>query len=236
MKTLILTFTSLLFVTSCAQDRVKGNGKVIKETRNIGKFNEIETGGNYDVYIYDSPQDGKLIIEGESNIIPSIETEVNGNKLTIKKKKGFNLSSTKNVKIYINAQNLKSIGASGSGSLVAEGVQNVDKFSAGLSGSGEMKVKINSQSAEIGVSGSGDLEISGKANKVDIGISGSADVDASALDANEVTVGISGSGNSKVQAKKSLKGSVSGSGDIYYKGEPEILDVKSSGSGTISKM
>lgn len=237
MKALILTFTSLLFLTSsCAQDRVKGNGNVTKETRNIGKFNEIETGGNYDVYISDAPQDGKLIIEGESNVISSIETEVNGNKLTIKKKKGINFSSTKSVKIYINAKNLKSIGVSGSGSLVAEGTQNVDNFSAGLSGSGSMKVKINAQSTSIGVSGSGGLEISGKTTKADIGISGSADVNASNLETEDVNIGISGSGDSKVWAKRSLTGSVSGSGEIHYKGNPTRLDVKSSGSGDIHKM
>src|SRR5690606_32739544 len=130
---------------SCAQDRVKGNGNIVKETRQIGNFNEIETGGNYDVYVYDAPQNGKLTIEGESNVISAIETEVSGNKLTIKKKKGFNLSNTKSVKISVNAQNLKSIGVSGSGSLVAEGVQKVDNFSAALSGSGDMKVQIQSQ-------------------------------------------------------------------------------------------
>lgn len=237
MKALLLTITSLLILnTSCAQDRVKGNGNVTKETRNVGKFNEIETGGSYNVYISDAPQDGKVVIEGESNVISQIETEVSGDKLTIKKKKGINFSSTKGVKIYINAQNLKSIGVSGSGSLVAEGVQNVDKFSAGLSGSGSMKVKINAQSTSIGVSGSGDLDIAGKTGKVDIGISGSADVDAANLVANDVTVGISGSGNSKVNAKNSLKGSVSGSGDIYYNGEPAVMDVQSSGSGSIKKM
>lgn len=236
MKTILFTFTSLLLMMSCAQDNVKGNGNVIKETRNIGKFNEIETGGNYDVYIYDAPQDGKLIIEAESNVISTIETEVEGDKLIIRKKRGFNLSTSKPVKIYINARNLKSIGASGSGSVNVEGVQNVDDFYAGLSGSGTMTVQINAKSTNIGVSGSGDLDISGKTDNVDIGISGSADVDASNLEANNVTVGISGSGDSKVWANKSLKGAVSGSGEIHYKGEPEVMDVQSSGSGDIHKM
>lgn len=236
MKTILFTFTSLLLIISCAQDNVKGNGKVIKETRNVGQFNEIETGGNYDVYIYDAPQDGKIIIEAESNVISTIETEVDGDKLIIRKKKGFNLSTSKQVKIYINAKNLKSIGASGSGSVTAEGVQNVDNFSAGLSGSGNIKVKINAKTTHIGVSGSGDLDISGKTDNVDIGISGSADVEASNLEAQNVTVGISGSGNSNVWASKSLKGAVSGSGDIGYKGEPEVMEVQSSGSGDIHKM
>lgn len=236
MKTLLFTIISLFIIVSCAQDRITGNGNIVKETRNIGKFNEIETGGSYDVHIYDAPQDGKLVIEGESNIISSIETEVIGSKLVIRKKKGFNLSSTKGVKITLNAQNLKSIGVSGSGSLVADGVQNVDKFAAGLSGSGKLTVKVNTQSAGIGVSGSGDVNISGKADKVEIGISGSADVNASNLEANDVSVGISGSGDSNVWAKRSLKGSVSGSGDILYKGEPEKLDVSTSGSGSIKKM
>lgn len=238
MKTILLTFTSLLFFVSCAQDRINGNGKVTTETRNIDKFNEIEAGGSYDVYIVDAPQDGKLMIEGESNVISSIETVVEGDKLIIRKKRGidFNFSSTKGVKITVNARNLKSIGLSGSGSLVAEGVQNVDNFSAGLSGSGDMKVKVNAKKVNVGVSGSGDLNIGGNASEVEIGISGSADVEADNLQAEYVTVGISGSGNSDVWATKSLKGAVSGSGDVTYKGSPEIVDVAASGSGNFKKM
>lgn len=236
MKTFLLTFSSFLLISSCAQDRTAGNGNIIKETRNISNFNEIETGGNYDVYIYDAPQDGKLTIEGESNVISNVETIVKGNKLIIKKKKGINFSFTKGVKIYINARNLKSMGVSGSGSLIAEGVQNVENFSAGVSGSGEMRVKVNAKNTNVGVSGSGDVHISGKTSNLEIGISGSADVEASDLEAENVAVGISGSGNSKVWAGKSLTGSVSGSGDIFYKGNPERLDIHSSGSGDLRKL
>lgn len=236
MKTALFTFSLLLLILSCAQEATKGNGNIVKETRNIGQFNQIETGGNYDVYIYDAPNDGKLTIEGESNILANIETKVEGDKLTIKKKKGFSFSTSKGVKIYINARNLKAVGVSGSGSLTAEGVQNVDNFSAGLSGSGDIKIKVNAKNTSIGVSGSGDIQISGKTSNLEIGISGSADVEASNLEAENVTVGVSGSGNSKVWATKSLKGSVSGSGDIYYKGNPDVVDVHASGSGDLRKM
>lgn len=236
MKTSLFILSFILICTSCAQETTKGNGNIVKETRNIGNFNEIETGGSYDVYVYDAPNDGKLTIEGESNIIANIETKVEGNKLTIKKKKGFSFSTSKGVKIYINARNLKAVGVSGSGSLTAEGVQNVDSFSAGLSGSGDIKIKVNAKNTTLGVSGSGDIQISGKTSNLEIGISGSADVEASNLEAEKVTIGVSGSGNSKVWATKAIKGSVSGSGDIYYKGNPDVLEVQSSGSGDIRKL
>ena len=85
------------------------------------------------------------------------------------------------------------------------------------------------------ISGSGDIELTGSTDIFDLSISGSGDIDAFRLAANNVEVSVSGSGDIDVTANKSIKARVSGSGDITYKGNPEKIDTKSSGSGDISK-
>jgi len=45
---------------------------------------------------------------------------------------------------------------------------------------------------------------------------------------------VSGSGNAHVFASVHLSASVSGSGDIYYRGNPQNPEIHTSGSGSVS--
>ena len=85
------------------------------------------------------------------------------------------------------------------------------------------------------MSGSGDITLSGTTKDFDATISGSGDIEAYNLEADNVSATVSGSADIQVTAKKSIKARVSGSGDISYRGNPEKVDTKTSGSGDISK-
>ncbi len=85
------------------------------------------------------------------------------------------------------------------------------------------------------MSGSGDMNLSGKTIDFEATISGSGDIKAYDLIADNVEATVSGSADIKVTANKMLKARVSGSGDISYRGNPEKVDTKTSGSGDISR-
>ncbi len=67
---------------------------------------------------------------------------------------------------------------------------------------------------------------------MEISISGSGDYDGIGLAVDEASIRISGSGGAKVWAESKLNASVSGSGDVYYKGNPTI-DQRIDGAGKI---
>jgi len=77
--------------------------------------------------------------------------------------------------------------------------------------------------------------LSGSTTDFDVTISGSGDIKAYDLEADNVDATVSGSADIKVTARKMLKARVSGSGDISYKGNPQKVDTKTSGSGDITK-
>ncbi len=234
MKTILITALFSLSLISCAQETVKGNGNMNSETRTVNKnFDGVESAGAFDVVINDAAQDGKIKLEGESNILEKIEVEVQGTTLVIKTKKGVNLNFRKAVKVTLNAQNLKSIGLSGSGNITAKGVQKSNDFSVALSGSGDIETGISAQNTNVAISGSGNIKLSGNSNKLKIGISGSGDVNAFGLKTTDTEIGVSGSGDVEVTCSGSLTGAVAGSGDIFYKGNPSKINVKSAGSGDI---
>ncbi len=60
------------------------------------------------------------------------------------------------------------------------------------------------------------------------------DIDAYDLSSNDADIRISGSGEIKISVKENLIARISGSGNIYYKGDPKKQDIKVSGSGNVS--
>ena len=237
MKAFILISVFSISLISCAQDGVRGNGNRITENRSVSsKFNKVESAGAFEIIINEGPQNGKIKLEGDSNILDKIEVEVEDNTLKIRQKKGFNFSlNSGQVTVSFQAKNLESIGLSGSGSITAKGTQKVDDFGVALSGSGDIDVNVSARHVSAAISGSGNINLAGKAQSFEAGISGSGDVNAFDLKTKNSEIGISGSGNVKISADGELTGAIAGSGDIYYKGNPSKVSVSSGGSGDVIK-
>lgn len=236
---LTLSAALLFIATVNAQwgKKVKGNGNVVTIERTTSNYDAISVAGWFDVELVDG-REGKLTLTGEENLLEYIETEVKNGKLVIKVEKGINLSPSiwkKGVLITIPVESINSVTLSGSGDIIGKKKIKTTDFESSVSGSGDVTLAIEAESISSTVSGSGNMNLSGRAKNLNIQVSGSGDVKAFDLEAEDVKVTVSGSADVKVTANKSLVARVSGSGDINYKGNPEKIDSKSSGSGSISK-
>lgn len=237
MKSLLLSAFFSLTIISCGQETLVGNGNLTTITKNVSaQFDAVSSAGSFDVEILEGPQDGKIKMEGESNVLEKVKVEVKNNKLTIDFEKNLNISINKPVKITLTAKDLKSLGLSGSGSIIAKGTQNVDEFSVGLSGSGDIIAKVKTKKTTASISGSGDIQLSGNTEDFKVGIAGSGDIKAYELIAKNAEISVSGSGDTQITVQEILQGSVAGSGDIYYKGNPSKVKVNSAGSGEIQQV
>lgn len=237
MKTSIFISIISFSIIACAQNGDRGSGNRITENRSVSsKFNKVESEGPFEIIINEGPQNGKIELEGDSDILKKIELEVEENILKIRQKKGFNFSiNSGRIKVSFQAKNLRSIGLSGSGSITVRGTQNVDDFEVALSGSGDIDVNVSAGHVSTALSGSGNINLTGKTQSFEAGISGSGDVNAFGLKAENSNIGISGSGNVKITTDGELMGAIAGSGDIYYKGNPSKVNVSSGGSGDVIK-
>ncbi len=240
MKTSIL-FTSLMALTvSCNAQwgkKIKGNGNTVTINRNVGDYEEIALAGWFDVELIDG-QEGALTLVGESNLLEHIETEVKQGKLTIKVAKGVNLvpsSWDQGILIKVPVETIDGLTLSGSGDIESKKTIMANNFMTTISGSGDIRLMLEANTIDASISGSGDITLSGKTTNFEASISGSGDIKAYDLVADHVDATVSGSADIKVTSNKSLTGRVSGSGDITYRGNPQKIDTKASGSGDISK-
>lgn len=240
MKKFIAFGLTLLITISCSAQwgkRIKGNGNNTTIERSVGSYDAVSLAGWFDVDLV-AGEEGQLILEGESNLLEYILTDVKDGKLRIKVKKGYNLkpSSWDNgIRVTVPIESVNAVKLSGSGDVVGKTTIKSDKFETALSGSGDLTLDIESNSIEASMSGSGDINLSGNTENFEVSISGSGDIKAYDLEADNVDATVSGSADIKVTANKMIRARVSGSGDISYRGNPSKVDTKSSGSGDISK-
>ena len=211
---------------------VKGNGNVTTITRSVGDYDEISVGGSFDVELV-AGKEGTITIEGESNLLEYIVTEVRGNALKIKVENNKNIRSTKKIKITVPFQDISRVSLAGSGEMWNRDVIKGTDFRTSVAGSGDLTLKLDVSSVDASVAGSGDLTLKGNSREIEASVAGSGEVHAKELKTDNAIVSVAGSGDVAVYCSKSIRARVSGSGDIEYYGNPDKQDTKVSGSGKI---
>lgn len=147
----------------------------------------------------------------------------------------LNVSGSGSLQIDVDASGEMEADVSGSGTLELKGKCN--SLESKVSGSGKVVIEATvARLADVNVSGSGKILASGTAKEVKASISGSGEVLAANLEVERCEVKISGSGDVEINVKQALDVSISGSGSVTYKGNPNQVNSHSSGSGRVRKM
>jgi len=240
-KTFKLFVFSALLISSVgnaqwSNNKIKGNGKVVSETRTTSDYDAVRVAGSFDVDLV-AGKEGKIIIKGEENLVSAIKVEVEDNVLKIYVEKGTNIrpSIGKKIEVTVPFEKISEVSLAGSGNVQSKNAIKSDKFTAKLAGSGNFNLEVNSTNLELNLSGSGNINLKGSSDSLTTKLAGSGNIEATNLKAKNVDVNVSGSGNSRVNCIENLTARIAGSGDIKYTGNPEKRDVKVSGSGSITK-
>lgn len=234
MKTIysfIVPVLLVLFLPGCIEDiTIKGNGMQRTEQRATFGFDKVASEGDFDVYI-ESGDEFSVTVTAESNLLPYIGTDVNGNTLRIHVNGFHVIDNQLPMEILITMPGLRGLTQSGSGKIITEAFSAQD-FKVVLSGSGTVETETDAVTIQAAISGSGVINLSGEANNGDFTISGTGKISAAQLHLNHCKATISGSGNMWVWTDRTINATISGSGNIYYNGEP-VIDKKISGSGNL---
>ncbi len=243
MKKLILLFSLSLLATNVANaqwwssnNKVTGNNKMISQTRSVGNYDEVAVSGMMDVKLV-SGKEGRIDIEAESNLMEYLETEVEGGRLKISVRKGYNLNPSRNnpIRITVPVEEINAVALTGSGNIRGTERLRAQNFKVDLTGSGDIDLDLDVQDLEGKLTGSGDVKLNGKVQEFNVRVTGSGDFLATGLSAEVVDASILGSGDIEVRVTEELRARISGSGDIKYLGDPKKQDFKTTGSGSISK-
>ncbi len=239
-----LLFTLLIFIFSCRGginitikdgqlNGIIGNEKITSKKRTVENFDKISVNGSLKV-VLTSGKEGEILIEGDENIISNIETIVSGDLLKIKMKDNTYIKYYKKLVIYVAFEDIHKISLKGSGDIICKKEISANNVTINLTGSGDIKTSVNAINVFSKLKGSGDITIKGHTENYNCTVIGSGDIKSYGLKSKTTTAKISGSGDIKTTTTQEIKATINGSGDIRYKGNPQVVNSKVNGSGDIT--
>ena len=205
---------AVVFCISAKGDRIKGNGTVTTAVREFPTVRGIRLEGSTQVVITKGAVQ-QVGVKGYTNILPYMETHMEGPILVIGTSKDAHIQNDNTV-VYLELADLEFIKVQGSGNVTVNGAFETQNLVVSVLGSANVKLQ------------------KGAADNLGIEVSGSGNVEAYNFKTRKATVNVSGSGNVQLNASESLKAVISGSGNVYYKGAPPEVKPYVSGSGQVT--
>ncbi len=228
---MLLAIFFIAALSSCKM--MSGNGNVRKETRNLGTFTKVHSSGSADVVIT-SGSNCAVTVEDDENLLPYLETNVEDGTLEIHYKEGVSVN-TDHAKIYITAPTLSDVTTSGASNIKVSGVlQNPGKISFNTSGVGNIEGAVEAPAVSATKSGTGTIKLSGHTKDFNCELSGVGHAACGNLQSENTTVSVSGVGDAHVFASVHLSATVSGTGSVHYRGNPQNPEIHTSGVGNVS--
>lgn len=232
MKSFFLFLFVIIGIQSNAQTVI--NDKNV-QLRNVGSFSAIKVSGGIDVYLSQGNEDAVAVSASDEAYRDNIKTEVKNGVLNIYyDNNSFGFNSNKKLRAYVSFKTLESIEGSGACDFIINDVLKGNNLRVTLSGACDMKGIVNIRNAQFDLNGASTVKISGEINNLKLEASGASDLKNYDLVVDNCIAQLSGASDAKLTVNKSISAKASGASSLYYKGNPEVRDVSSSGASNIS--
>jgi hypothetical protein len=189
---------------------VVGSGVTATEERALAPFSAIDLSGESALTVrVGGPQ--SVVVSADDNLVERVTTTVEGGTLVVDTEGSFRTTSPMSITVVVPS--LEELGLSGSGAVDAEGVR------------GEQLVVL--------LSGDGLVHAAGRVGTLDVTLSGTGDADLAGLVAADVRAELGGTGRIEVHASRTLDASITGTGTITYRGTPQEVTQRVTGTGVV---
>lgn len=227
-----------MFLTGCSDDPLcnclQGSGNNETESRPLMPFNVVELNQNVDLILRQGDHNEAQVTAGK-NIIDGIKTEVKNGVLYIRNDNKCNwMRDFKNkFTVELTFEELDLITYRGSGTIHCADTIRKNKLTLeGWNGTGSINLLINVAEVQLYLhTGSTDLNVTGLAPVQYLYCSGNGYIRADGLLSYDVYAHTATTGQCYVNAGNRIDALIRYHGNIYYKGNPTIIntDLKSSG-------
>jgi hypothetical protein len=234
--TKLYLFIAIIMITSGAlsscMNCIHGKGEVKSHTVPLEAFTGIRLDGDADIFLVsDSSQ--SITIKAQDNIADNIEMKVRNGILRIGNRDC--ITQHEPIKIYIPVKTIEDLQLNGSGNIETLTQLSAKTLALKINGSGNLKIKLEAETIFSEINGSGSIFLAGSAKRHKTSINGSGNIEALELPTEETEITVNGSGSCKVFAISKLEALLRGSGDVVYKGTPDVSSTIK-GSGSVNKL
>jgi hypothetical protein len=234
-KPLYLVSVFFLLTSGCVvniQDSITGNGKVVKQTRDLAGFTGVKVGSGIDVIL--TQGDNQLVeVEADENLQEWIRTEVSGSVLHVYTDKVIRMAKIK--KVYVTCKTIERIDVSSAGDVTGTNKFITDRLDIDMSSAGDLRFEVDAKEISISISSAGNANLKGVTNYLKADLSSAGDLNAYDLEAKVGDVSVSSAGSARVFVTEEASFRSSSAGNIYYRGEPRIKEIHTSSAGSVNK-
>jgi hypothetical protein len=215
-------------------ETITGSGNLITETRSISGVSRVELMIDANLEIQQGSQES-LVVTGDENILPVLQTNVVGGKLNIRYQPQVNVRGFHQPKLVLTVKNLSGLRLSSSGT-VNVGPLTTGNFDIDLTSSCNLNIQnIQADKITTNISSSGDIIIQGVANSLVLHVSSSGNFRAGDLQVQKASVTLTSSGDVTLWVIENLDADISSSGNIAYYGNPNVSQHLTSSGDLIPK-
>lgn len=240
MKKSINQFLAVLFITtlftSCGADvfnRVNGNRNVIVKERKLqGDFSGIKVSTGIDVYISQGNANA-ITVEADENLHEIIITEVYNGVLKIYSDK--NIWRAKARKVHVTVENLSLLKATSGSDVYSETIIKTNEISISATSGADINIEVAAESVSTSATSGSDIEISGSTVNHAANATSGSSIDAYDLKSENVIAKATSGANINIYASQKIEAKATSGGDVDFKGNPTIVNKKSTSGGSVSK-
>jgi hypothetical protein len=241
---IVIFFCSCSFSSCIHGKKIEASKNYVTQAVKTDLFNAIRLTGSPNVVYTQTDDKVHVEVYGSDNIVDLLDIYTENGSLNVGFKENVQIHNSGKLEVRVFAPSLDRMKITGSGDIIiASGLKTDGDLSLSVTGSGTVSgsdircaqlslsvtgsgdIGLNSVTAEntqAHVTGSGDINLSGTTQSADYSVSGSGDIDAAQLEADQVSANVTGSGSISCHAVSFLKARRVGSGNISYRGNPEI--------------
>jgi hypothetical protein len=200
----------------------RGSGEAGQDVRDARGVREVELTSLGNLYVELGERE-ELRIEADENLLRYIETEVRGETLTIRHRRGIGLRPRLPIEYHLTVRALDSVKVSGAGNVSLPELAS-ERFVAEISGAGSIDLEeLRAEKLSVRISGAGNFKVqSGEVGDQDVSISGAGDYRAEDLESDTAQVNLSGLGSATLLVREHLDVHITGAGSVRYRGRPTV--------------
>jgi hypothetical protein len=223
---------------------LQGSGDVVTEERPVSDFDRVSLAGIGDVFITQG-EETSLTVEASDNLIEYIETEVRNGTLVLdftdEAKRGYT-QHLDPITFTLGMRDVSGLDISGAGDIFVEtldteqmelvisgagdiviGSLDANTLAVHLHGAGDVVVDaLDAEELAVHLNGAGDVSLAGRVVEQDVHVNGAGDYVAAELESRTATVAVNGVGEAIVWATESLDVRIPGTGDVEFRGDPQV--------------
>jgi hypothetical protein len=214
-------------------ETVKGNNDPTIETRDIGDFRILKV--RDDVRVIIEQGDFEVRLEGESNLLPLLLTEIQQGALVISRKQDVRLKPNTTLQVVVRLPSLEVLEIRDAASVRSTGTLRGKLLRLELTGAPRAELLLDLESLSCKGTGAPEITLSGRGGQLDLQMTGAGNFRGEALECTSAEVSGTGAVDIEVNAIEKLSVTLTGASNLRYRGKPDVHS-RLTGASTMDSM